>query len=182
MRPALSVVLLVAATLAGTAGCGSEIGDSCVISSDCDPNGTRICDISSDNGYCTVYGCDYGTCPGEAVCVRFFTGSFNNLTCDPETEDNPSPPQDKTTTNDCGPDELCALDGHCVTRASEIRYCMRKCGKQSDCRTNYECRDTTLMVEHGGEPVPAPGTRLDLSSDSKNPPQPFCAVASAPAQ
>jgi len=175
MRPALVVFALAAATLVGTAGCGSEIGDSCVISSDCDPNGTRICDISSDNGYCTIYGCDYGTCPNEAVCVRFFTGSFNNRTCDPKTEDLPNPTNDPNIhpTNDCTPDELCALDGHCVTRASEVRYCMRKCSSQGDCRTNYECRDATLMMEHGGEPVPPPDERLGDN------PQPFCAVAPA---
>jgi len=64
-------------------GCGKEIGDACTIASDCSPNGDRICQCSncsgtdptsdSANGYCTVQGCDFGTCPSEAVCVRFFT-------------------------------------------------------------------------------------------------------------
>lgn len=127
------------------AGCGKEIGDDCVVSSDCSPNGDRVCDISSPAGYCTIQGCDFDTCPEESVCVRFFTGNFSNRTCVRETED--------VSSDDCTFDEVCSLAGFCVSRSSELRYCMRTCGSADDCRDNYECRDEALMREHGGEPV-----------------------------
>jgi hypothetical protein len=152
--------------MANTA-CGSEIGDSCIVSADCDPSGTRFCDNTSEDGYCTVIGCDYNTCPDEAVCVRFFVGSFGNQTCDPVTEDAPS----SVNTDDCTLDEICTLAGHCVPHSAETRYCMRKCGGEGDCRDGYECRTEELMVEHGGEPVLAPGERPDGD------PQRFCASA-----
>ena len=147
MRPAL---LLLAALCVG---CGAEIGDSCIVSTDCSADGTRACDLNSSGGYCTIAGCDYTSCPSEAECVSFFTGSFSNKACTPATEDAPG------GTDDCNLDELCALDGHCVTRASEVRFCMRKCQSQGDCRDGYECRDQALMIKDGGQPVPAPDQR-----------------------
>lgn len=166
MRPVRVVVAALAIALAGAAaGCGSEIGDSCSTSDDCNAgttSGGRSCDPGG-GGYCTIIGCDYGSCPDEATCVRFFTGSFQNRTCDPQTED--------LATDMCSADELCGLDGHCVTRTSELRYCMRTCSDNGDCRDGFECRDLALMKAHGGEPVPAPGERVG------NNPQKFCAVA-----
>ncbi len=135
------------------AGCGKQIGDACIVSSDCDPNGQRLCDTSQKDGYCTIQGCDYDTCPTEAACIRFFTGQFDNKLCDPATEDK--------TTNACSLDELCDLEGHCVARSSEVRYCMLKCSSNGDCRDGYECRDLTLMMQDGGEPVLAPGVPVD---------------------
>jgi hypothetical protein len=157
-----SLMRLAAALLLLAAGCGSQIGDSCIVSSDCDPNGQRLCDISQPSGYCTIAGCDYNTCPSESECVRFYTGSFENRTCDPTTEG--------TSTDNCSLDELCSLTGHCVPRAAEVRYCMLKCSSNSDCRGGYECRDMPLMIQHGGEPVLAPG----LLVTDKTPK--FCAV------
>ncbi len=146
------------------AGCGKEIGDACIVSSDCSPTGERQCDSSSQGGYCTIQGCDFDTCPSEAVCVRFFTGNFSNLTCDPATEG--------VSTDDCGLDELCSLVGNCVPRSSEVRFCMRKCNGDGDCRDGYECRDLSDMISHGGEPVLAPGTPFDANALPR-----FCAVA-----
>ena len=146
------------------AACGKEIGDECAGNLDCgDGTGARICDLSSPGGYCTEQGCDWDTCAEEAVCVRFYTASFQNKPCVIETED--------VSTDDCSIDEACTLRGQCVPRSSEIRYCMRKCSSAGDCRTNYECRTEELMRVHGGEPVPKPGERLpdDL--------QAFCAAA-----
>jgi hypothetical protein len=172
MRPALlSFALIALGALAGGAGCGAEIGDSCIISTDCSIDGTRTCDLESDGGYCTIRGCDFGTCPSEAVCVSFFLGSFDNQPCNPATEDLPA----TGGTDDCNPDELCALDGHCVDRSSEVRYCMRKCSSGGDCRSGYECRDEKLMIMDGGEPVPAPGSRITDTT-----PQSFCAQAPVP--
>lgn len=138
-------------------GCGKEIGDPCIASSDCSPNGDRLCDLSSREGYCTIQGCDFSTCPEEAACIRFFTGQFENKDC--------------ATQDDCSFDELCSLTNKCVPQNSEIRYCMRTCDSSSDCRDGYECRDIALMKAHGGEPVLAPGDEIDANSPK------FCAIA-----
>jgi hypothetical protein len=156
-------MLVLACLLA--AGCGKQIGDACIVSSDCDPNGQRQCDTSQKEGYCTIQGCDFDTCPEEAACIRFFTGQFDNKTCDPTTED--------ISTDNCSLDELCDLEGHCVARSSEVRFCMLKCSSNGDCRDGYECRDLTLMKEHGGEPVLAPGVPVDEHAPK------FCAAKPA---
>lgn len=139
-------------------GCGKEIGDACVVDVDCDPGGgQRQCIDKSSEGYCTIQGCDYSTCPEEAVCVRFFTGAFENKECQADA--------------DCSLDELCSLTNRCVPRNSEVRYCMRTCESQDDCRDGYECRNYELMKEHGGEPVLAPGSEIDENAPN------FCATA-----
>src|SRR5678815_2788261 len=106
MRYRLVLVPCLLAVLAAFGACGKEIGDACVIATDCDPNGVRICDPdpSSVDGYCTIQGCDVDTCPGEAVCVRFFSGSFSNKECNYSAGgvDGAGAPQ-------CSLDELCAL-------------------------------------------------------------------------
>jgi hypothetical protein len=136
-------------------GCGKEIGDECINSIDCSPNGDRLCiDPAVNGGYCTIQGCDVDSCPEESVCVRFFSGGFANRPCD--------------GAEDCSLDELCSL-GTCVARSSESRFCMRKC-ESGDCRDGYECRVEALMKAHGGEPVP--GSPLQDGN-----PQPFCATA-----
>jgi hypothetical protein len=163
--------VLVVAGIGGAAGCGKEIGDKCTAAVDCDPTGSeRQCDLSSKDGYCTIQGCDFNTCPEEAVCVRFFTGSFTNRPCDPENEDKPQ--EDGTIPDACGFDELCSLAGNCVPRASEVRFCMRLCDGDDDCRDGYECRDRARMMAHGGEPVREPDVERD--NDVK-----FCAIAPA---
>ncbi|MGE0549008.1 MAG: hypothetical protein AB7O24_10705 [Kofleriaceae bacterium] len=135
-------------------GCGKEIGDECIVSSDCSPDGDRLC----EDQHCTIKGCDYDTCPDEAACVRFFSGYFSNKPC--------------TQQVDCTLDELCSLKGFCVSRASEVRYCMRACDSNDDCPTRYECRDYALMKSHGGEPVLAPGKVVSEQTAPK-----FCAPA-----
>jgi hypothetical protein len=157
---ALFAAALGAITLA--AGCGKEIGDACTFSSDCSPNGDRLCDPdpASPEGYCTVQGCDYSTCPDESACIRFFTGNFTNIACQ--------------STDECSLDELCSVAGHCVPRSSEVRYCMKTCESDGDCRDHYECRDLGKMKEHGGEPLLAPGVPIDAAHAPK-----FCAVAPA---
>ena len=53
---------------------------------------------------------------------------------------------------------------------ARIRLC---CDSGGDCREDdgYECRDLALMMQHGGEPVPAPTTALDPNHLQK-----FCAA------
>lgn len=154
--------ILTLALLSLTFACGEEIGDSCTISSDCSPQGDRICDNNSPGGYCTIFGCDVGTCPDEAVCIRFFPTADSNRPCDPMTED--------LGTDDCTADEVCTLAGSCALRNAEVRYCMRTCDSTSDCRDDYECRDRALMEEHGGEPVPQSGEPRGQDLDA------FCAA------
>ena len=177
---ALLRVWVLAALVCGV-GCGREIGDECVINVDCSPNGDRVC-IDPPAGSCTIQGCDFNTCPEEAVCVRFFNGGFSDRQCNRLTEDD--------GTDQCSFDELCSLTaepcdpaqvpdaagnpdacGRCVARSAEIRFCMRTCEGDDDCREGYECRDEELMKEHGGEPVPRPGESFQDAIS------PFCATA-----
>jgi hypothetical protein len=163
-----SLPLLLPLLLLGALGaCGKEIGDSCSFATDCDPNGNRICidPTAGQGGYCTIEGCDYSTCPDEAACIRFFTGGFANKACDPTTDATLAAPI-------CDLDELCAIEGHCVPRSSEVRYCMKTCGDNGDCRDGYECRDLNKAKQDGGEPVLAPGTPVTEKTAPK-----FCAVA-----
>ena len=169
----MSRLLFIAPLLLCAAACKNSIGDSCSVGTDCSSRGDRTCDPDpiSPGGYCTIRGCDHDTCPGEAVCVRFFSVGATNRPCDPDAVD--------LGTSDCSPDELCtmtalsvsATGGVCVPRTAEDRFCMRKCNDSGDCRVGYECRDEELMREHGGEPVPAP------DRDPSEALQGFCAAA-----
>jgi len=51
--------------------CGREIGDDCSRNSDCGSGTGYMCDLSKPGGYCTISPCIEGTCPSEAVCVKF---------------------------------------------------------------------------------------------------------------
>ncbi len=149
-------ILLCAALAVVTAACGEKIGDSCSINSDCAPEGGRTCDTASPGGYCTVRGCDIGTCPSESECVQFYSVINVDKSC--------------ASPADCTIDEICTLGGVCATRASEVRFCMLACSGHGDCRGSYECRDLDRMGAHGGQPVRAVGeTNEELQS--------FCAAA-----
>lgn len=60
-----------AAVLALAAGCAPAIGDRCTTATNCSITGDRVCDTASPGGVCTVFGCEDGTCPAEATCVRW---------------------------------------------------------------------------------------------------------------
>jgi hypothetical protein len=162
-------LLLVAGAAGALGACGKEIGDACNMGTDCSPNGDRQCDPSSVSGYCTIQGCDVSTCPSEAACVRFFTSGFSNKACDPAAAATCQP----GSASCCSLDEQCAVTGFCVARAAEVRYCMRKCQSDGDCRDRYECRDVDKMKLHGGEPVLKSGEIVDDKSPK------FCAAAPA---
>lgn len=172
-------VVLLALCAVALGACGKEIGDSCTFASDCSPNGDRVClcsyctgtDTSTDQGYCTVLGCDFSTCPDESACIRFFSGDFDNRVCDPAVAPADCQPDPTGAKVCCSLDELCGINGHCVPRSSEVRYCMRTCGSNGDCRDGYECRDFTLAQEHGGEAVLAPNVPVDEQHSPK-----FCAA------
>jgi hypothetical protein len=167
MRPPVQNVMRILALCAAClllVGCGNQIGDSCETSLDCSPEGDRICDLSpsSPGGYCTIRGCDHESCPEDSICVRFYSSYFADRTCTRDTED--------ISSDDCLPEEECTLRGTCAPRLSEVRFCMQRCSNGGDCRGGYECRDEDLMIEHGGEPVLAPGRSPERLPR-------FCAVA-----
>lgn len=58
--------------LCAAAACTQGIGDACETALRCSASGTRLCDMTQPGGYCTLAGCQEGSCPPEAVCVTFF--------------------------------------------------------------------------------------------------------------
>ncbi len=95
--------------------------------------------------------------------MRFFPATDSNRVCDVETEDR--------TENNCTGDEVCTFSGTCAPRNAEVRFCMKTCEGNGDCRDAYECRDADLMKEHGGEPVPEAGEATGSNLKS------FCAAS-----
>jgi hypothetical protein len=152
VKPTRIATLLFALVLASVAGCGHDIGDECRTSADCDPNGTRACDLSQPGGYCTVAGCDESSCPEDSACLRTFPQQYiSTETCDPNAV--------KTV---CTTDEVCLNFGdpdpnmgQCVRRSFEQRTCVKTCSGNDDCRGGYVCRATN-----------APGSML-LSRDPR---------------
>jgi hypothetical protein len=152
--------------LACLVGCSHAIGDACGNNVDCSIAGDRFCDIAPPGGYCTVEGCGVtsdgkDTCPGDSVCIRFFT-AVQTRPC----VYNASFPRGDATSDglSCDVDERCVCDGdlaaddscpttaHCAPENSERRWCMARCGKDTDCRAGYVCRQTGSL---GSEAVPS---------------------------
>ena len=160
------------AFLAALSACGKKIGDECKQNVDCDPLGTRFCDVSSPHGYCTVEGCENDSCPSESLCVRFYTQN-RSAPCT-FLPDLPNSRSDCRADERCVCDEsvegACVGDAHCAPEASERRWCMKKCSDDSKCRgTDYECRSTGTL---GALPVPTLGN--PDGTDGR-----FCAPASS---
>jgi len=131
-RPAaaLRVMLVLAVAATAGSGCKKMIGDECTTAADCNPNGTRSCDLSQPGGYCTIQGCDETSCPEEAACIRYFPAQFLTDACDP-TE----------PANGCREgEEICLPSGLCAPLRTELRYCAKRCSANDDCRGGYECR------------------------------------------
>ena len=97
------------------AACRPEIGDPCETSTDCSPTGERLCDVTQEahGGYCTIFNCEPGECPEEAVCVKF--------------GDARSPVEGCEDPLGAGP----------YART----FCMKTCGENNDCRESdgYKC-------------------------------------------
>jgi hypothetical protein len=66
--------LLLAFAALGLVACAPQVGNSCDTALDCSAQGSRLCDRTQPGGYCTIRGCESGTCPDEAVCVKFRPG------------------------------------------------------------------------------------------------------------
>ena len=64
--------------LLSAAACRPQVGDKCLASSECSPDGReqRLCDTTSPDGYCTIPGCSADTCPEEATCASFQDDNF----------------------------------------------------------------------------------------------------------
>lgn len=159
MRSAWSLALSLALTAVVAGGCSPSIGDGCKTNVDCSRLGDRFCDTSAPDGYCTIDGCNQGTCPDGALCVRFFSAD----------RDRPCHYGERFPANGCGPDERCVCDrfengvcstatfsppdnAHCASETTERRFCQKPCGSNGDCRDRYECRETGSM---GSELVPS---------------------------
>ncbi|AKV00946.1 hypothetical protein AKJ09_07609 [Labilithrix luteola] len=98
-------------------GCTPQIGDKCVLSTDCSSSGDRICDTSQPGGYCTTpSNCRPNLCPDKAACV-LFAGSVPG--CFVDDRDGPA--------------------GARTGRA----FCMARCENDGDCRSGYVCASPT---------------------------------------
>lgn len=95
--------------------CQPQIGDECSTSVDCSASGERGCDITQPGGYCTVSGCDPGSCPDDSVCIAFGT--------------------------QVSPAAGCA-DASGLSRFQRS-FCMASCDSSKDCRSAYECLDVS---------------------------------------
>lgn len=114
-------LLLLVALAAIAAGCKPKVGDDCRISTDCSAAGDRLCDITAPGGYCTVFGCEPGTCPeDESLCVEF--GEQRSPYCEGDLA--PSP----------------------YART----FCMATCDSDSDCRGGYVCADLSVIPNDWG--------------------------------
>jgi hypothetical protein len=71
MQPQAVRNLVCAAALSAFSACAPAIGDECKTSLDCSSQGSRLCDRTQPHGYCTLRGCESGTCPEDSVCVKF---------------------------------------------------------------------------------------------------------------
>jgi hypothetical protein len=168
MRAALLIFGLV------VSGCGHNVGDSCKTNVDCKSDGTRFCDTSAPDGYCTVDGCDVETCPDEAVCIRFLTPVLNETCTFDAAHPNSRadcPHADDRCVCDTSENKICVNNlGHCAPEATERRWCQYKCDTNAECRAGYECRTTGTF---GAEPVPS--LTNPLGSPAK-----FCAPNAPP--
>ncbi len=104
-------LLVVAALGALALGCSPQIGDQCSVSTDCDPQGTLVCDTSQPGGYCTQLNCQGDLCPNYAACTLF---SASVPGC-PYNDRQPS--------------------------RTGRAFCMKQCGSNGDCRDGYVCAD-----------------------------------------
>jgi hypothetical protein len=155
VKPSLALFALLVVAVSSGAACKRQIGDDCKTATDCDPSGARACDLSQPGGYCTIQGCNETTCPSEATCIRYFPAQYLTKPCNPAAEDRL--PTDAGTDadvdggddagggrpglrNDCAANEICLSSGLCAPLASELRFCVKVCSDNGDCRQGYECR------------------------------------------
>src|SRR5450432_4236944 len=101
------VLLAVLLPVVVAGACSHEIGDECKTSVDCDPNGTRSCDLSQPNGYCTIAGCDQSSCPSSSACIRTFPTEFLMTSTDDPADDCDPACGGTDCPHHCLSDEVC---------------------------------------------------------------------------
>jgi hypothetical protein len=113
--PFLASTAAAGVLISALAACTPEIGDKCILSTDCSARSDRVCDTSQPNGYCTQ-NCQGDSCPDKAACVLY-----------------------STSIPGCGFDDRAGRFGSRVARA----FCSARCFSNSDCRTDegYICAD-----------------------------------------
>lgn len=121
--------------------CAPKIGDGCETSSDCSANGDRLCDPTEPGGYCTIFNCEPGSCPGESVCIAFQARPSLASACSDAQE------------------------------SSRFRrtFCVAKCSSNGDCRSGYECAelDDAKLAAQGQAPNPWGATVADDGRGSR---------------
>lgn len=107
-----ATTLLAAGVLLG--GCTPHIGDHCQLNTDCSIDGTRVCDNSQPNGYCTSFNCTANSCLDNAVCVMVYANVPG-----------------------------CPYDDYQAPSRTHSTLCLKACNQDSDCRNGegYVCRD-----------------------------------------
>lgn len=158
--------LALVALVLGTLGCRPEIGDPCKRSQDCGLYVIRQCDVSNvprdpkGQGECILENCSFGACPKEAACVKVYSTELLSVSCEPKLEDqlsyDPTDGEPIDGRDDCLPHEVCLPEGLCADEVRARTSCRRKCNKDSDCRSNYEC-------------VPTGAGGLYMAPDPENP-------------
>jgi hypothetical protein len=154
---AVTMMVLALTPALALASCGKKIGDSCQTAADCDPSGTRICDLSQPGGYCTILGCDETTCPSEAACIRFFPVQYLTKPCNPYCEDRlglpvPDAGTDAGMSLDAGALPLCPglfPQGGAAQAATSEAVCPN--GPTNDCTADEICLDTGLCAPRSTE-------------------------------
>ena len=160
-KRAVTTMVLALTAAAGLSSCGKKIGDDCQTAADCDPNGSRICDLSQPGGYCTILGCDETTCPSEAACIRYFPVQFLTKPCNPYCEDRqglPTPPGAADGGADAG--ATMSLDaglpmcpgifpGDASGQPDPLAVCPN--GPTNDCTADETCLDVGLCAPRSTE-------------------------------
>ena len=147
--PAMTRLLAAASLCALFLACQAEVGDSCNDNVDCSPDGDRICDLSQPGGYCTIPDCEPDSCPGEAVCVRFWDGAHTRAWC----------------MRECNSDGDCRSKYYCAAGFSEVAeiideklrkdkgFCIESPQEPYDGGTDGDEEEGEIL-EQDGEPQP----------------------------
>jgi|GEM_PF-398898 len=102
-------------------GCRPKIGDDCNVPTDCSQTGDRLCDTTQPDGYCTIFNCEAGSCPEEAVCIGFSSVPSSVASDDERRGWACADPQGGSR--------------------FQRNFCMRSCESNADCRPGYRCLD-----------------------------------------
>jgi hypothetical protein len=154
--PKLRAFVLVAAAVAGLAGCQPQIGDKCVLNTDCSVSGTRQCDNSMPGGYCTMFNCGPNSCPDQSACYLFSAQV-----------------------------DGCPYNDHVPSRTAHS-FCVKDCASDGDCRTGYACTkagdapyNAILLDDNQGQktvclPIQDAVFTASGNADAAAPPAPVC--------